>query len=661
MRPGTGFGPRPERIGRYRILERIGKGAMGVIYSAHDEVMDRVVALKVMMADLEGEPETRTRFYREAQAAGRLLHPNIITIFDMGEEEGHIYIVMELLRGETLGESLKRPGATSLEQKVSMMTQVCDGLGAAHAHGIFHRDVKPSNLFVQPDGSVKILDFGVARLSSSTMTASGFIIGTPDYMSPEQARGAEIDHRSDIFSAAAVFYFMLSGVKPFAGPDLPAVLKKVQVVDPPPLPEGEVPGPLARIVMKSLAKDPALRHQAMADFAGDLAKFRRYYEAETRQIAATARERYAAIESLVEERAALSDWLGLPPAEEEPAVARRLRETHRSFVQQGQDALLLVPFTRPQVAEIAAALGAEHQPLSRTVSRLREARAALEAAGQALDNGRADAALARLDATAGLASESTRARGLRERARRALAARQARETQLAALATEARAAIDAKHWAVAVALADEALLGDPQAAEFAAIRARAREAMGREAQVRAREQRWALDRARKAIGERRFELAEQEIGRARQFEADADSLGAIERLLAEARHAAAAEAAARERERRQRENARATQHDLRSARQALRAEHADAAESAAARILARDPGDRTAVALIEEIAALRTRLKAAEREAEDETVGLEAQAASDDDTVAMPSPARPAEPLVVRLGSRLKTILRGRN
>src|SRR5665647_1928621 len=125
MTPGARLGAQPERIGRYRILERIGKGAMGVVYSARDEVMDRVVALKVMMNDLEGDPETRTRFYREAQAAGRLLHPNIITIFDMGEDEGHIYIVMELLRGETLGDFLKRPSSSTLEHKVALMIQVC--------------------------------------------------------------------------------------------------------------------------------------------------------------------------------------------------------------------------------------------------------------------------------------------------------------------------------------------------------------------------------------------------------------------------------------------------------------------------------------------------------------------------------------------------------
>lgn len=416
---------RPERIGRYLLLERIGKGAMGVVYSARDEAMDRVVALKVMMADLEGDPETRTRFYREAQAAGRLLHPNIITIFDIGEDEGRIYIVMELLRGETLGEFLTRP--TPLEQKVSMMIQVCDGLGAAHAHGIYHRDIKPGNLFVLQDGTMKILDFGVARLSTSTMTAAGFIIGTPDYMSPEQARGREVDQRSDIFSAGAVFYYMLSGRKPFAADDLPGVLRKVQTEDPPALPDCDVPVPLFRTIAKSLAKDPAHRHQTMVEFSGELARFRRGYEAETRRIAATARRRYAAVEDLVAERAELSSWLGLPPATDEPASARRLREEHGAFVEPGRDALLLVPFPRCRVVEILAGLDADHAPLSASVSLLRVQRDLVAAAERALADGHPDDALAEIARLPGSIDASPRLIDARGQAQDAVLEREAEE------------------------------------------------------------------------------------------------------------------------------------------------------------------------------------------------------------------------------------------
>jgi serine/threonine protein kinase len=265
---------RPERIGRYRVVERIGRGAMGVVYSAHDEVMDRDVAVKVMMTDLEAEPDIRARFMREAQVSASLAHRNIVTIYDIGEDNGRLFIVMELLRGQTLDKCLKQR-VLALEEKVDLTLEVCEGLAAANAAGVCHRDVKPANLFLQDDGTVKVLDFGIARLASSSMTASGFIVGTPDYMSPEQARGSGVDERSDVFSVGAVLYLMLSGFKPFVAPDLPAVLSKVVSEDPPPFDPEIVPAGLSRIVFKALMKDPAERYQNFAEFSADLARWRR--------------------------------------------------------------------------------------------------------------------------------------------------------------------------------------------------------------------------------------------------------------------------------------------------------------------------------------------------------------------------------------------------
>jgi serine/threonine protein kinase len=271
--PG-GSPPLPERIGKYRILERIGRGAMGVVYSAHDEVMDRVVALKVMAGDLESEPDTRARFYREARVGGQLLHRNITTVFDLGESEGRLYMVMELLKGQPLNQRLLSADGLSLGVKVDLMIQLCEGLAAAHANGVFHRDIKPSNLHVLEDGTLKILDFGIARIATSTMTATGSIVGTPDYMSPEQTMGREVDQRSDIFSAGALFYSMLTGTKPFASPDLPSVLRKVQREDPPPITQPDVPEALGRIVFKALAKKKEDRFQTAREFAAALMQFR---------------------------------------------------------------------------------------------------------------------------------------------------------------------------------------------------------------------------------------------------------------------------------------------------------------------------------------------------------------------------------------------------
>jgi serine/threonine protein kinase len=271
----------PERIGRYQVIERIGRGAMGVVYRARDEAMGREVALKVLTADIEDDPDIRTRFLREAEAAARLSHPNIITIFDVGEEGERFFIVMELLRGATLKDFLKQGDGVRLERKVDLMVQLAAGLGAAHNASVYHRDIKPGNVFVRADGLLKILDFGVARLASSSMTASGFIVGTPDYMSPEQARGAEVDGRSDIFSLGGVFYFMLTGRKPFPASDLPTLFHQIQGEEPPPPVGVDAPAELVEVIMRALAKKREARYQSCQELLADLHVLRHLYPLET--------------------------------------------------------------------------------------------------------------------------------------------------------------------------------------------------------------------------------------------------------------------------------------------------------------------------------------------------------------------------------------------
>jgi serine/threonine protein kinase len=270
----------PERIGRYHVLERIGRGAMGVVYRARDEAMGREVALKVLTADIEDDPDIRTRFLREAEAAARLSHPNIITIFDVGEEGERFFIVMELLRGATLKDFLKQGDGARLERKIDLMVQLAAGLGAAHHASVYHRDIKPGNVFVRADGLLKILDFGVARLASSSMTASGFIVGTPDYMSPEQARGQEVDGRSDIFSLGGVFYFMLTGRKPFPASDLPTLFHQIQGDDPPPPVGVDAPAELVEVIMRALSKQREARYQSCQELLADLNVLKHLYPLE---------------------------------------------------------------------------------------------------------------------------------------------------------------------------------------------------------------------------------------------------------------------------------------------------------------------------------------------------------------------------------------------
>ncbi len=361
----------PERIGEFRIIERIGRGAMGVVYSARDMRTGRSVAIKLMMADLEGDRETRVRFEREARVAGEMLHRNVINVYDMGEEDGRLYMVMELLDGETLGDYLKRLGRLPLERGLDLMMQVCEGLAVAHAHAIVHRDVKPGNLFVLRDGGLKILDFGVARLANSSMTASGFIVGTPDFMSPEQARGKEIDQRSDVFSAGAVFYYMLSGRKPFAANDLPAVLHKVNSEDPPPLTPDEAPAGLWRIVMKALAKSTTDRYADMGALLADLVRFERDYDRESRTMALVARQEAVELARLVNERLTLADRLGVLTDASESPFSDDLLDRYPVLEERGPDALGVVPFRRATLMEIRAGLAGRHAVVFEELKRLR--------------------------------------------------------------------------------------------------------------------------------------------------------------------------------------------------------------------------------------------------------------------------------------------------
>jgi serine/threonine protein kinase len=317
----TAAGALPEFVGRYRILERIGKGAMGVVFAALDEQIDRKVAVKLLLGDLEEEPEIRERFLREARITGQLAHRNVVTLYDLGEEHGRMFIVMELLNGLPLTEFLQTPAGRTLDGKLDVMIQVCAGLQSAHSRGVIHRDVKPSNLFILHDGTVKILDFGVARLASSNLTASGFLIGTPEYMSPEQTQGRTVDQRSDIFSAGAVFYFMLTGRSAFASKDLRQMLNAIINEQPTPLTDADAPEAVRRIVMKALAKSPAERYQHCADLMADLERARRATDSATRRIVQAALDRYRQTVSILEERRALARALKIDAGDQAAQAA----------------------------------------------------------------------------------------------------------------------------------------------------------------------------------------------------------------------------------------------------------------------------------------------------------------------------------------------------
>jgi len=210
----------PQKIGKYDIQSVLGKGAMGVVYKAFDPAIERLVAIKTVRKDLVDPDlveQAMARFKNEAKAAGRLLHPNIVSVYEYGEDEANAFIVMEYIDGTGLREYLNRKAAFDLGQITAIMTQLLLALDFAHERGVVHRDIKPSNLILTLSGSLKVADFGIARIDTSNLTTMGMVMGTPSYMSPEQCQGQTVDRRSDLFSAGVVFYELLTGEKPFAG------------------------------------------------------------------------------------------------------------------------------------------------------------------------------------------------------------------------------------------------------------------------------------------------------------------------------------------------------------------------------------------------------------------------------------------------------------
>jgi len=266
-----------EQIGKYKIVGKIGQGAMGEVYKAHDAVLNRFVAIKTIAGSLGSDDQFRQRFHREAQSAAQLNHKNIVTVFEFAEERGMVYMVMELLEGTDLKELIVRKAIKRLEDKLSIVEQMCDGLAYAHDRGVVHRDLKPANIHVLANGTVKIMDFGLARLGVSEITRTGTVMGTPNYMSPEQVRGEKVDSRSDIFSIGAVMYEVLAGHKAFEAETMHSVLFHVLDQEPAPLRKWipDMPLPVAQVVEKALTKDPQHRFQGAGEMRAALRNARR--------------------------------------------------------------------------------------------------------------------------------------------------------------------------------------------------------------------------------------------------------------------------------------------------------------------------------------------------------------------------------------------------
>jgi Protein kinase domain len=453
-----------QKVGKYRIIERIGRGGMGSVYKAHDPVLDRLVAVKVVSAETDHTDELRARFFREAQACAKLSHPNIVTIHDLGEADGHLFIVMELLEGDELRQLIAKKTLATIEDKFPLMVQICDGLEFAHEKGIVHRDVKPANIFVLRNGQVKILDFGIAHIAAAQtgLTRAGLIVGTLQYMAPERARG-QGSHHSDIFSVGAVFYELLTNQAPFTGNDPIEILENLRSQDPPPLAQVDptLPTELGAILERALQKDPTRRFATLGQMRTQLLQVRRKLSEDAERVRRDVQSR---LRQLHELREALTARLGGPWADETVFVV----EDHAPLA------------TLERVDKDTTARIDRMQEL---LTRAEALRPALDRGLAALQRGDYEQAVADLDRVVAEMPEHARAaESLREAQHHVDAQNQSRE-QLASLMREATAAYDTGAFARCLEILRSLVDSTAPAAappEVLALRGRAEAAMARE-------------------------------------------------------------------------------------------------------------------------------------------------------------------------------------
>lgn len=347
-----------KKIGKYDILETIGRGGMGVVHKATDPVLGRLVAIKMMTDAFSDDPELLKRFYREAQSTARLTHPNIVTVYDMGDEEGIPYLVMQYLEGESLHAIIKSRRNMSLLTKANYLLQICHGLQYAHEHRITHRDIKPANIMVLPDGTVKIVDFGIARMANDQLTRPGQVMGSIYYMSPEQINEGEVDARSDIFALGALAYELLTFALPFRGQDPSSTLLKI-LRDQPPPPKvhlQEYNAGFDVILERAMAKSKQDRYQTADEMASDVARVEQQLRKETIATVRAQAEKLILNGDLASARAQLQQLMKLDPHDQ--SACRSIQEVQQELQKQGH--VVSTHQSSPAPREHSSAV--EHRP-----------------------------------------------------------------------------------------------------------------------------------------------------------------------------------------------------------------------------------------------------------------------------------------------------------
>jgi serine/threonine-protein kinase len=548
------------RIGKYEVDEILGQGGMGIVYKARD-TLGRQVAIKMVLASFAGESELLVRFHQEAQFTANLHHPNIVTVYDWGQEDNAPYIVMEYLNGRAL-DRWQVDGSPSLQllKKLQTIQQVCNGLNYAHDQNIVHRDIKPPNIFVQDDDSVKLLDFGIARLAESVgsaMTRTGMVIGSLHYMSPEQANGVKLDRRTDIFSTGVVLYQLLSGSLPFAASDTRATMVRILTAPPKPLSEilANCPPELDEVVNRALEKAPRDRYQTTEEFAFDLSLvqkgLRRQIGEEYLQSAETAIERADWIKA----REILVDLLkidrehalGLDRLREVQQILRRQDRASEAtqLKTQAADAYEKRNFKEAlDLADEAVSLDTSNYELvifrdevRASLNRAEKARLAAERAENSLHAQRLEAAQGAVDEALSLDPQNTLARQLQSRISQALA-EQFRRSQVQLLIAQARQELGERRYTSALVVLRRVESIDATAPDLSALLERANQ--GQEREKRDRELNGFIEEIRKLIASMDLEVVETRLANALGRFPGEPRLLELERRLADLRRLEAA-------------------------------------------------------------------------------------------------------------------------
>jgi serine/threonine protein kinase len=361
------------RVGKFKVLRRLGRGGMGAVYEGYDPALDRRVAIKTLTTDAISDEDSRGRFEREARAAAKLQHPNIVTVYELGNfgRKEKPYIVMEYLEGSDVASLVSEGKGLSLAEALNITVQLCHALDFAHQRGVVHRDVKPSNIRYLDDGGIKIMDFGIARIEGGDqITRSGVMVGTPHYMSPEQIKGEGVDGRSDVFSAGCILYELLAGTRPFQGDSATTILYKIVNDQPSPVLEfnPDLPQEIQDILNRALAKKPCDRFQTADEMAAELEKLLGVYQKSFPRPSTDVRSRLDILERLLREE----KWADVIPlaqklTSERPELDLPQRALRRAYREQRrvEDALKITPEERTRhLAEISQEFQALYGPAS---------------------------------------------------------------------------------------------------------------------------------------------------------------------------------------------------------------------------------------------------------------------------------------------------------